>query len=292
MGKNFVNNKKIGHFVSFICILISAFVQSFVINSFIQPANFLASGFTGVALLIDKIAELFEKSVPVSITILALNIPVAILCYKGISKRFVFYSMLQVFFTSLFLKFLHFKPIFSSTDNILNAIFGGFIFGIGVLIALKGRASTGGTDFIALYISNKKNRSIWNYVLIFNIVLLCVFGVIFNWTQAGYSILFQYVCTKTISTFHQRYVRVTLQITTCKPDEIIDKYITNFRHGLSCIEGFGGYSKKNVTVIHTVVSSYEVSEIVEQLREVDPYIIINMFKTEQFYGKFYQAPIE
>ncbi len=200
--------------------------------------------------------------------------------------------MLQVFLSSLFLRIIEFKPVFNSDDEILNAIFGGFIFGIGIVIALKGRASTGGTDFIALYISNKKNKSIWNYVFVFNIILLCVFGAIFNWSYAGYSILFQYVCTKTISTFHQRYVRVTLQITTSKPDEIVDEYIKNFRHGLSCIDAIGGYSKKKVTVIHTVVSSYEVPEIVDHLKQVDPYIIINMFRTEQFYGRFYQAPID
>ena len=292
MNKYTKNNKKIGHLISFSCVLISAILQSFVIETFIQPANFLASGFTGIALLIDKIAGIFGTSVSVSVMLILLNIPVAILCYKGISKRFVFYSLLQVFLSSLFLKIIDFKPIFDGDDAILNAIFGGFIFGLGLVIALKGRASTGGTDFIALYISNKKNKSIWNYVLIFNIFLLCIFGVLFNWSDAGYSILFQYVCTKTISTFHQRYLRVTLQITTYKSDEIIDEYIKNFRHGLSCIEGIGGYSKKKVTVIHTVVSSYEVPEIVEHLKRVDPYIIINMFKTEQFYGRFYQAPID
>lgn len=286
------NNKKLGHIISLSCVLISSLLQSFVIQSFIQPANFLSSGFTGVAILIDKIAGLFNTSISISIMMLILNIPVAILCYKTISKRFVAYSMLQVFLTSLFLKIIQFKPIFNSDDDILNAIFGGFIFGIGTVIALKGRASTGGTDFIALYVSNKKNKSIWNQVFIFNIILLSIFGAMFGWSYAGYSILFQYVCTKTISTFHQRYVRVTLQITTSNPESVIEEYIKNFRHGLSCIDAVGGYSKKKVTVIHTVVSSYEVSEIVAHLRQVDPYVIINMFKTEEFYGKFYQAPLE
>ena len=114
----------------------------------------------------------------------------------------------------------------------------------------------------------------------------------FGWTEAGYSILFQYVTTKTISTFHQRYVRVTLQMTTSKPNIVVDTYIRNFRHGLSCVDAIGGYSKKSVTVIHTVVSSYEVPDIVETMKMVDPYIIINSFKTEQFYGRFYQAPLE
>lgn len=56
------------------------------------------------------------------------------------------------------MKFLKFDPLFD--DMLLNIIFGGFLYGIMTVIALKGNASTGGTDFIALYVSNKLGRSI------------------------------------------------------------------------------------------------------------------------------------
>ena len=293
MGKYIKNNRKLAHIMTVIAVLISALIQTFVIQAFIQPADLLSSGFTGIAILIDKISTaFFGHSISISFLLIALNLPVALLCYKAISKRFVFYSLLQVFFSSTFLKVLSFEPFFEANDDILNVVFGGFLYGICIVLALKGRASTGGTDFIALYVSNKKGRSIWNYVFIFNVILLCIFGVLFGWSEAGYSILFQYVTTRTISTFHQRYVRVTLQMTTSKPEEVIEAYIKNFRHGLSCVDAIGGYSKKKVTVIHTVVSSYEVPDIVETMKMVDPYIIINSFKTEQFYGRFYQAPID
>ena len=39
-------------------------------------------------------------------------------------------------------------------------------------------------------------------------------------------------------------------------------------------------------------SSYEVNDIVHLMREQDPHVIVNMIKTENFYGGFYQAPIE
>lgn len=293
MGKYIKNNRKLAHIMTVIAVLISALIQTFVIQAFIQPADLLSSGFTGIAILIDKISTaFFGHSISISFLLIALNLPVALLCYKAISKRFVFYSLLQVFFSSTFLKVLRFEPFFEANDDILNVVFGGFLYGICIVLALKGRASTGGTDFIALYVSNKKGRSIWNYVFIFNVILLCIFGVLFGWSEAGYSILFQYVTTRTISTFHQRYVRVTLQMTTSKQEEVIEAYIKNFRHGLSCVDAIGGYSKKKVTVIHTVVSSYEVPDIVETMKMVDPYIIINSFKTEQFYGRFYQAPID
>ncbi len=173
----------------------------------------------------------------------------------------------------------------------LNVIFGGFLYGMAAVIALRGNASTGGTDFIALYVSNKTGRSIWEYVFAGNVVILCIFGTMFGWLYAGYSILFQFISTKTISAFHHRYDRVTLQITTANAEELIKAYIENYRHGISCIDAIGGYSHKKMYLLHTVVSSYEVSDIVMLLREKDPHVIINMLKTENFFGTFYQAPI-
>ena len=60
---------------------------------------------------------------------------------------------------SLFLQVFTFRPIFN--DEVLNVIFGGVIWGASIVIALRGNASTGGTDFIALYISNRTGMSIW-----------------------------------------------------------------------------------------------------------------------------------
>ena len=204
--------------------------------------------------------------------------------------RFTFYSMLQVFLASFFLKVFHFKPLFN--DVLLDVVFGGFLYGIAIAIALRGNASTGGTDFIALYVSNKTGKSIWEYVFAGNCVILCIFGYMFGWLYAGYSILFQFVSTKAISAFHHRYERVTLQITTTNAEDVIKAYVKQYRHGISCVDAMGGYSHRKMYLLHTVVSSYEVNDIVHLMREQDPHVIVNMIKTENFYGGFYQAPIE
>lgn len=283
-------NKMIRRVITIVAVTVSALLQTFVIRSFIRPTNMLSSGFTGVAILIDKITSLYGYGFSTSLGMLALNIPVAVLCSKSISMRFTFYSMMQVFLSSFFLKILHFQPVFD--DVMLNVIFGGFLYGIGIVIALRGNASTGGTDFIALFVSNKTGRSIWEYVFVGNVVILCIFGAMFGWIYAGYSILFQFISTKTISAFHHRYERVTLQITTTKAEEVIKAYIGQYRHGISCVDAVGGYSHKKMNLLHTVVSSYEVPDIVALMREEDPHVIVNMIRTENFYGGFYQAPIE
>ena len=283
-------NKVIRILIKFIAVFASALLQTYVIQTFIQPANLLSSGFTGVAILIDKIASLYGLNVSISVAIIALNLPVAFICYKHISPKFTFFSLVQVFLTSTFLKVCHFSPLFD--DVLLNVAFGGFAYGISVVFALKGNASTGGTDFIALFISNKIGKSIWEYVFVFNAIILCIFGAMFGWIYAGYSIIFQFISTKTISSFHHRYERVTLQITTQKGEEIIDEYVKEYRHGISCIDAVGGFSKKKMNLLHTVVSSYEVNEITKLIKKIDSKVIINVLKTETFFGGFYQRPLD
>ncbi len=290
MWKELRRDKRIRNVMTAVAVLGSALLQTYVIQAFIRPAGLLSGGFTGIAILIDRVTSLFGFNISTSLGMVVLNLPVAWACSRSISKRFTFFSLLQVLLASLFLRVLHFAPIFE--DSILNVIYGGVLYGFAIVMALRGNASTGGTDFIALYVSNKTGNSIWTYVFVGNVILLCIFGAIFGWDYAGYSILFQFVSTKVISTFHHRYERVTLQITTAKGPELAAKYVKDFRHGISCVDAVGGYSRKKMYLLHTVVSSYEVTDIIALFHEVDDHVIVNMFKTQQFYGKFYRAPME
>ena len=291
MLKELNQHKEFRNLVTLCAVILSGFMQATIIQVFMRPLNLLSSGFTGVAILVEKITSTyFGFTFSTSLGMLVLNIPIALFCCKSISKRFTFFSLLQVIVASFFLKVIHFEALFD--DRLLNIIFGGFLYGMQAVIALKANASTGGTDFIALYISNKKNKSIFSYVFIFNACLLIVFGMMFGWENAGYSILFQFISTKTIDTFYNRYARMTLQITTSKPDAVIQCLIKNYRHGLSRVDGIGGYSGRSISLIHVVVSSYEVGEMVALMRTVDPHVIVNVMKTENFYGGFYLKPIE
>lgn len=209
--------------ISFACVFCSSLIMAATTKTFVRPAHLLSGGFMGIALLVDMIADLFGKSIPTAFTLVVLNVPVALICAKKISKRFVFFSLLQVFLTSFLLQIIPNYPLFD--EQVLNVVFGGYIWGMSIVLALKAGASSGGTDFIALYFANKNGREIWMQVFAFNAMILCVFGVIFGFDKAGYSILFQFISTKTISTFHTRYKRVMLHIYTVKKDEVVDTYL-------------------------------------------------------------------
>ena len=287
--RKYRNNKKIRHVFSLLAVVISGFLQAFTLKVFIQPSNLLSSGFLGVSILMNQIAGLFGVELSISMLLIMLNIPVAILCYRGISARFTFYSILQVFVGSFFIRVLNFEPLFVD-DTMLNVIFGGVLNGLYVSLALKGNASTGGMDFVALFVSNRNGKTIWQEVFLFNTLLLLIFGALFGWKHAGYSIIFQYISTKVISTFHQRYHKVTLQITTRYGDDVMETYLKNIRHGISCVEAIGGFSREKMYLLHTVLSSYEVIDAVSVIKEADPRAIINQISTENFYGRFHRVP--
>lgn len=267
----------------------SAFIQCFVIQSMMKSSGLIAMGFTGLALLLHMGLNIVHVNISISVFLIVLNLPVALVCAKSISKKFTLMSLLQIVLASIFLVIFNFKPIFTSV--ILNVTVGAFIYGLQLVMALRAGGSTGGTDFIALYVANKISKTIWEYIFAFNAILLLALGFLFGWDKAGYSLIFQFVTTYTVNKFYTRYVRVTIQVITAYPDEIIQEYMKVIHHGITKARGEGGYSKKEYGILYAVVSSSDVRKVVDIINRIDSNAIINIYKTEDFYGKFHLDPI-
>ena len=267
----------------------SAFIQCFVIQSMMKSSGLIAMGFTGLALLLHMGLNIVHVNISISVFLIVLNLPVALVCAKSISKKFTLMSLLQIVLASIFLVIFNFKPVFTSV--ILNVTVGAFIYGLQLVMALRAGGSTGGTDFIALYVANKISKTIWEYIFAFNAILLLALGFLFGWDKAGYSLIFQFVTTYTVNKFYTRYVRVTIQVITACPDEIIQEYMKVIHHGITKARGGGGYSKKEYGILYAVVSSSDVRKVVDIINRIDSNVIINIYKTEDFYGKFHLDPI-
>lgn len=276
-----------------VSVVASALLQAYVIATFVRPAGLLSSGFTGYAILIERVTGLFGVHFSTSLGMVVLNIPVALVCWRSISRRFVAFSLLQVALSSLFLQLFTRAGLVPVLDDLmLQVVFGGFLYGFSMAVALRAGASTAGTDFISLMVSNKTGRSAWGLIFAVNSCVLVAFGALFGWRAAAYSIIFQFISTKTIETFYHRYDRLTLQITTARPDQILEAYHRAFRHGSSCTEVLGGYSRKRYWLITTVVSSYELEDVMHAVRSEDERAVVNVMRTEQFFGGFYRGPLD
>ena len=269
-------------------IILSALLQAFVINNFIVSANLVSSGFTGVSILLNAVLSTIDIASSISILIICLNIPVAIICYKYISKQFMILSIMQFMLVSLFIKFI--PSIILLDDIILSVVMGGVLYGFSIAMALKVGGSTGGLDFITLLFSEKFNMSFFKYAFGFNVIIIMIFGYFSGLSACLYSIIFQYISYVSIEKFYNYYNFYTLEVVTKIPEVVVENYQNNFKHGVTILEGIGGYNKQELALLNTTISQSEYNQVIKVLKQADENCIITVLKTENFVGGFKRIP--
>lgn len=286
-----IDNKRRRALITLACVIVASIMSAINIKTFVQTGGLFPGGFTGVTVFIQRICDkFFGITISYSIVNYALNAIPAYIGFKLVGKRFTLYSVLMIILTATFVEIIPNTVV--TGDVLLIAVFGGILNGIAMGIALRGNASSGGTDFIAMWISKKTNASAWNYVLGMNAVLLVAAGFLFGWDKALYSIIYQFCSTQTINMLHNRYKRVTLFIVTSKPDEIIEGLLDYTHHGVTRFEGVGGYSGQIRTLLYTVIDFSEMKKVMIKVKEIDTTAFINATKTESIEGRFYVEPIK
>lgn len=277
-------------FKSIICVIIAALIMSINIKTFVRAGGLLPGGFTGLSLLIQRIgSEFFLLEIPYSFINILLNALPAYIGFKTIGKRFTIYSVMMIILNSVLVDFIPTIPV--TSDPLLVAVFGGILNGVAISIALRGNASSGGTDFISVYLSEKFNMNSWNIVLGLNVCILLASGMLFGFEAALYSIIFQFVSTQIIERLHQRNQQITLMIISEFADSLAQELLEFTHHGVTRFEGTGCYKGENRSMLYMVIGADEVKDVTDFIRQRDPKAFINIMKSIGIKGNFYKEPI-
>ncbi len=284
-----IDTKEAGKRIVVICV--AAFLMALNIKSFVRTGGLYPGGATGMALLIQRVLEMFlHIEIPYTIINILLNAIPVYIGFHFIGKKFTMYSCLMIVLTGVLTDLI---PGYVITyDTLLISIFGGIINGFVICLCLWMNATTGGTDFIAIYLSEKKEIDSWNVVLGLNVVILVAAGMLFGWDKALYSIIFQYTSTQVLHLHYKKYQQQTLFIVTNHAKEVYEAIARVTNHGATIIDGEGSYEHKERKVVYSVVSSAESKVVVRTVKETDPHAFVNIIKTEQIAGRFYQKPNE
>ncbi len=275
--------------IMFLSLTIASALIAFNLKSFVRTGGLFPGGFSGLALLIQQILSSFlHITVPYSAIYMPVNLIPAYIGFKYIGKKFTIYSFYLVFLSSFLTDV--FPAVTITYDVLLIAVFGGIVQGIAVSIALISGASGGGTDFIAIYFSEKKGVDVWNYVLLGNAIILTTAGILFGFDKALYSIIFQYTTTQAISIMFKRYQKDTLFIITDQPMAVYGKIRELTHHDATLIEGNGCYEGAERHILYSVVGREQVDKVIAAIRQIDEHAFINVIRTEQINGRFYRTP--
>lgn len=283
------NLKEDGKRLLVVCL--AAVLMAVNIKSFVRTGGLYPGGATGLTILLQRIGELlFQIEIPYTVLNLLLNAFPVYIGFRFIGKKFTLYSCLMIVLTSVLTDII---PGYVITyDILLISVFGGLINGLVMSMCLMMSATTGGTDFIAIYLSDKKGVDSFNIILGLNIVILAIVGLLFGWDKALYSIIFQYVSTQVVHMLYKKYQQQTLIIITNKPDEVCGAIDQVSHHGATVLEGKGSYENRERKMVYSVVSSAEAKMVIHAVKAADEEAFVNTIRTEQLYGRFYQKSVD
>ena len=277
--------------VRVIAVSAASLIMALNINTFIHTGGLLPGGASGLTLLIQEIcSKFFNISVPYTIINALINAIPVYIGFKFIGKRFTLLSCWVIVLTSVLTDILPSWVI--TQDTLLISIFGGLINGFAISVCLLADSTSGGTDFVAIYLSEKKGIDSFHIPLIINACILCAAGLLFGWDKALYSILFQYASTAVIRTLYRKFQQATLFIVTNHAKEIADVIYKTSNHGATIFEGEGAFEHCERRVVYSVISSAESGKVTKAIKETDPEAFVNVLKTERVLGRFYQRPAD
>lgn len=272
-----------------VLIVAAAFLMAMNIKSFVRAGDLIPGGFNGLTLLIQQIARHFwNLDLPFSPINFSLNAIPAFISFKYIGKKFTGYSCLMIVLSGIFTDIL--DGFQMTNDILLVAVFGGILNACAISLCLYAHATSGGTDFIAIFFSEKYGIETWNYIFVGNCIILAIAGYLFGWNEALYSIIFQFASTQVLHLLYHHYQKQTLLIITSKPDEIYEEIRERTNHDATLFKGIGCYKKKECNMLYSVVGRDEIKPITKKIRQIDPNAFINTMNTQQVTGRFYQRP--
>ena len=280
-----MKNNKINWIVSIAVIIFSAFVYSIGVVLFVSEAKLLASGVSGMSLIIGRLIEesgivKYTEAQISGIFYFILNLPILVLSFKKFNLKFSILSILHMVFTSLFTSIMDVNVLMDIVGiskewqldyRLESALFSGVMCGFATAICYLVGGSSAGIDLFSAYLSSKKQMSVGKINAIVNACIICLSIVLWSdeILNALFTLAFIFVNASVIDMIFVANRKVVVTIITEKGDEISDLVNSNFTRGVTRIKAIGNYTKREKDFLYIACTSNEAHEISDLAKKID-----------------------
>ena len=263
-------------------IILGTMIMAIGIDLFLVPSKLSTGGFSGIGTVLYYLWR-----IPVGTTTIILNIPLFVLAFLKLGKRFTLKTILGTSSLSYFLHvFEKIRPI--TNDKVLAFIYGSILVGVGTAVVLKARGSTGGSDLLASIIrAYKRNVKTGTLIIILDTIVVAINVIFFKDIEiALYSALAIYIMGKILDIFFEGIDFAKMMLIISPKGEIIsDKISKELARGTTKIKGIGMYKKENRKILLCVVSRNEVRHVMAIIEETDKTAFTIITNAREVYGK-------
>lgn len=261
-------------------LTVGSFFVAMAIKSVAVPHGLVSGGVSGIALLIYY----FTSALTPGLWLFLLNIPIAVLGWVMVSRRFVLYTAYGMASITLWMELIAFTlPI---DDILLASIFGGALLGAGAGISMRSLGSSGGLDIIGIILHQRFGFRIGQISFLFNAALFAVSFALLETDLVLYSLIMVFVTAQimdyVLSMFNQRKL---VFVISDHAQTIADAIMKEAHRGVTLLEGRGGYTGQPKQVVMTVVNNVQQKKLEEMIFTLDPEAFVIFENTFNVIGK-------
>ncbi len=244
-------------------------LYAFGLQYFIIPNLLMEGGVTGVAVLLNYALDL-----PVSLTSLAINLPLFFLGWRQLGKHAMIYTLAGTLLLSLFLWIAEVLvhrgwliPFQSENDFILIVLYAGVTLGIGLGLVFRAGGTTGGVDIIARILHRMRGWSMGQIILTLDVLILGVSLLFIPKEKVLYTLVSVFIASKIIDFIQEgAYAAKAFTILCHTPEKLAKDITRELERGVTLMPAIGGYSGENKTVVYCVVSRFEIHKLKSLVR--------------------------
>lgn len=273
-------------------ITIGAFIEALGFVLFIDPHKIVPGGVYGVGIIMHYISEGWfswcPDGLPIGAVGLVLNIPLTIIGIKILGPKFGVKTVVGFILASVFIdlqtKFFGYEPLIQ--DMLLSSIYGAVFIGIGLGLIFKTKATSGGSDIIAMILEKYTGFPLGRLLMLVDSTIVLLSLVTFkDWSIPLYSWLVIFITGIVIDrTMLGMQNHKAMFIVSERHKEICDTILNDLERSGTIFHAKGMYTKKEKEVLFTNVSRLEVQRIKNFICDIDPNAFITIFDAYEIIG--------
>ncbi|MDD3636390.1 MAG: YitT family protein [Bacteroidales bacterium] len=275
--------------INHLLILIGSFILASGFVLFITPYKIVPGGVYGIAIVVH-----YLLGTPVGLTALTMDIPLTLIGIRILGPRFGYKTVIGFLLTAFFvdgITYLYGEDPLVANEPLLSSIFGGVFLGTGLGLIFKSKATSGGTDIVAMIISKYTSLPVGQLLIWVDSVIVLVGLLVFqDWKIPLYSLIVIYITGKVIDAILQGVdYDKTLFIISDKYEEIRGKIIDDLNRGGTYLKGKGMYNGSEKTIIFTVVNRREMAMLQEYIHQIDPKAFVTVINANEILGEGFKS---
>ena len=273
-------------------VIVGNLTYAMGVNLMINPLHLYSGGFTGIAQLIRLFLLEFLHLPELSgvdymgIIYFALNVPLFIMAYRIMGRKFCITTIISIAMASAFLGIIPVPSVPIVEDRILASVVGGIGSGFGAGLVLRAGSSQGGQDVIGVCLA--KTHPDFKVGTIGIIISICIYTIclfIYDIPTVLYSIIFAVVTGIGINQVHTQNIMQECMIFTKKPG-LSDAIMNDLGRGVTAWDGEGVYTGEGTNVLVTVISKYEEPHLRELIAAHDENAFVIITDNTRIMGNF------